>query len=118
MEPAASDLARHLRIGDAAEMADAVTRSHLSDGRVVGWYGAPGAVIDAEYADAPVPPHLAARFGTDLFWERWTATECAVKRAGATMSTWLADHGLDWASHEVVWLRDTPARGVLVAVLL
>ena len=46
-------------------MADAVTRSHLADGRVVGWYGEPGTVIDAEIRDAE-PPRLArARFGAD-----------------------------------------------------
>ncbi|GAB3957519.1 hypothetical protein GCM10027614_73150 [Micromonospora vulcania] len=32
---------RHLRIGTPAELADAVTRSHLDDGRCVGWYGPP-----------------------------------------------------------------------------
>ena len=107
-----------LRVGTAAEMADAVTRSHLPDGRVVGWYGAPGVAIDAELYDDPPPPHLAARFGAEEFWERWTATECAVKREDCAMAVHLAERGLDWAPHEVVWVRDAPAEGVLVAVLL
>jgi hypothetical protein len=59
-------------------MADALTRSHLSDGRVVGWYGEPGVVIDAEL-DRPVPPALAARHGEARFWQRWTRMECVAK---------------------------------------
>ncbi|MEK8106863.1 hypothetical protein NKG94_20190 [Micromonospora sp. M12] len=50
---------RHLRIGDPVDLADAVTRSHLDDGRCVGWYGPPTpgwrVAIDAERANAPVP---------------------------------------------------------------
>jgi hypothetical protein len=76
-------------------MADAVTRSHLADGRVVGWYGEPGTVIDAELTDQPVPPALAARYGVEDFWGRWTRTECAAKRADVPISLWLAQHGLD-----------------------
>lgn len=82
-----------LRIG--SELADARTRSHLSDGRVVGWYGEPGHVIDAELTAQPVPPALAARYGTDDFWSRWTRTECAAKAAGVPIAIWLAEHGLD-----------------------
>lgn len=91
-------------------MADAVTRSHLSDGRVVGWYGAPGVVIDAEVAGAPVPPALAARFGTEGFWERWTAAECGAKAHDVPIAVWLREHGLSagptrtrtWHVHDLV----------------
>lgn len=118
MEPAASELARHLRIGTAEEMASAHTRSHLRDGRVVGWYGAPGAVIDAESYHDPVPARLAERFGVENFWERWTATECAVKRADGSMLQWMGTRGLDPGDHRVVTLRDAPVAGVLVSILL
>jgi hypothetical protein len=82
-----------LRIG--AVLADAITRSHLADGRVVGWYGEDGHVIDAELAAQPVPPALAARYGPHDFWGRWTRTECAAKSAGVPIALWLAEHGLD-----------------------
>ena len=68
-----------LRIGSAAETAEALTRSHLADGRVVGWYGEPGVVIDAEIATQPVPAALAARHGGEDFWVRWTRMECVAK---------------------------------------
>jgi hypothetical protein len=99
-----------LRIG--AGLADARTRSHLADGRVVGWYGDPGHVIDAELTDQPVPPALAARYGTEDFWGRWTRTECAAKAAGVPIAAWLREHGLDaggGATYEV--------DGVTVSVL-
>ncbi|WP_410821231.1 hypothetical protein [Micromonospora sp. 050-3] len=89
---------RHLRIGSPAAMADAVTRSHLDDGRCVGWYGppAPGwrVAIDAERADAPVPPALARRFGAGDFWARWTRAECFCKLADVPIATWWRSHGL------------------------
>lgn len=88
-----------MRIGSAAETADAVTRSHLADGRIVGWYGDPAMVIDAELTDQPVPPALAGRYGTADFWGRWTRTECAAKRADVPISVWLAEHGLDPAPY-------------------
>ncbi|MFL6160205.1 MAG: hypothetical protein ACJ72D_29300 [Marmoricola sp.] len=81
-----------IRIG--ADLPDAVTRSHLADGRVVGWYGDAGRVLDAEIADQPVPPALAARYGTDDFWGRWTRAECAAKLADVPIALWLAEHGL------------------------
>jgi len=84
-----------LRIGSPDETADAVTRSHLADGRVVGWYGDGGHVIDAELTGQPVPPALASRYGTDDFWGRWTRTECAAKAAGVPIGSWLRRHGLD-----------------------
>ena len=93
-EPTPLDAAR-LRVGGPGELGDAVTRSHLADGRVVGWYGEPGVVVDAELAAAPVPPALAAAYGTDDFWQRWTRTECAAKLAGVPIQTWLRRHGLD-----------------------
>ena len=46
-------------------MAGAVTRSHLADGRVVGWYGAPGTVVDAEITRRRPAPDLVARFGAE-----------------------------------------------------
>ncbi len=92
----------HLRVG--TDLADAVTRSYLADGRVVGWYGDPGHVIDAELTDQPVPPALAARFGTEDFWGRWTRTECAAKAADVPIAVWLAEHGLDPAPYAPVTL--------------
>ncbi len=89
MEPAAFDL----RIGTAGQMASAVTRSHLHDGRVVGWYGASGVVIDAEVVRG-VPLALARRFGADDFWGRWTRSECVAKRDDVPIVILLAMHGL------------------------
>lgn len=89
----------HLRTGSAVQLADAVTRSHLPDFRCVGWYGEPPAgwsvVIDAEYAATAVPAPLAERFGTELFWERWTRAECLCKLADVPMLAWWPAHGLD-----------------------
>ena len=65
--PATTDPCAHLRVGTATEMADAVTRSHVGDGRVVGWYGGAGTVIDAEISDAAPPARLVARFGAEDF---------------------------------------------------
>ncbi|MFG1883698.1 hypothetical protein [Micromonospora sp. NPDC049102] len=89
---------RHLRIGTPAELADASTRSHLDDGRCVGWYGPPvpgwRVAVDAERADAPVPPALARRFGAGDFWARWTRAECCCKLADVPIATWWRRHGL------------------------
>jgi hypothetical protein len=94
-----ADAESHLRVGSAAQLADAVTRSHLADFRCVGWYGAVPegwtVVIDAEYGDAAVPDPLAAQFGTGLFWERWTRAECLCKLADVPMLAWWPAHGLD-----------------------
>jgi hypothetical protein len=85
-------------VGTPIEMAGAATRSHLPDGRCVGWYGSvPAGVavaVDAEPAAAAVPPALARRFGTRRFWQRWTRTECLCKLAGVPIVVWLAEHGL------------------------
>lgn len=96
--------ASEIRIG--RHCSDAVTRSHLADGRVVGWYGAPGVVIDAELTDQPVPTALAERYGTSGFWGRWTRTECAAKAADVPIALWLAEHGLDAGIGETVEVGD------------
>jgi hypothetical protein len=75
-------------------MSDAMTRTHLADGRVVGWYGEPGVVIDAEIASAPVPPRLGTRHGVERFWERWTAAECGAKARNVPLELWIREHGL------------------------
>lgn len=95
----------HLRVGTPAEMAGALTRSHLADGRVLGWFGAAGVVVDAETAGAPVPPALAARFGVELFWERWTAAECGAKAADVPIALWLREHGLSAGGLDVTTLH-------------
>ncbi|MGK5739521.1 hypothetical protein [Micromonospora sp. URMC 103] len=89
---------RHLRVGTPADLAGAVTRSHLDDGRCVGWYGPPAlgwrVAVDAERADAPVPAALARRFGTADFWARWTRAECLCKLADVPVAAWWRRHGL------------------------
>lgn len=75
-------------------MAPAATRSRLADGRVVGWFGVDEVVLDAELAEARVPAALAARFGTEDFWGRWTATECAAKAHDVPIMMWIRQHGL------------------------
>ncbi|MFC0509141.1 hypothetical protein [Micromonospora costi] len=89
---------RYLRVGTPAELAGAVTRSHLDDGRCVGWYGPPAAgwrvAVDAERAGAPVPPALARRFGTADFWARWTRAESLCKLADVPVAAWWRRHGL------------------------
>jgi hypothetical protein len=106
---------RHLRIGDPADLTDAVTRSHLDDGRCIGWYGPrpPGwrVAIDAERADAPVPPALARRFGVGDFWARWTRAECCCKLADVPVAAWWRRHGLSTpadgsAVWRTLWLAD------------
>ena len=93
-----SELEAHLRIGPPDSFATAVTRSHLPDGRCVGWVGQLPSdtrlVIDAECTDEPVPEKLGSRFGTADFWERWTRAECAAKLTDTPMATWLQLHGM------------------------
>jgi hypothetical protein len=80
-------------------MAGAVARSHLPDGRCVGWFGPVPAglavAVDAEPAGAAVPPALARRFGAERFWQRWTVAESLCKLTGVPIVVWLAKHGLD-----------------------
>ena len=90
----AGALRARLRVGDLL-LPDAVTRSYLADDRVVGWYGEPGVVIDAEIADQPVPEALARSFGAEDFWPRWTRAECAAKLADVPIFLWARLHGLD-----------------------
>ncbi|SCL32566.1 hypothetical protein GA0070616_4497 [Micromonospora nigra] len=89
---------RHLRVDTPAGSAAATTRSHLGDGRCVGWYGPPTVgwqvAVDAEHADAPVPEALARRFGPADFWPRWTRTECLCKLADVPVVVWWRRHGL------------------------
>ncbi|MET8308665.1 MULTISPECIES: hypothetical protein [unclassified Micromonospora] len=100
---------RYLRVVvDAGQVADAATRSHLDDGRCVGWYGPPTAgwrvAVDAERADAPVPPALARRFGTADFWARWTRAECCCKLADVPVALWWRRYGLGTpADGAAVW---------------
>ncbi|MBM0278211.1 hypothetical protein JM949_24150 [Micromonospora sp. STR1s_6] len=105
---------RHLRIGVPAELTDATTRSHLDDGRCVGWYGPPTpgwrVAIDAERAQAPVPPALARRFGVPDFWARWTRAECCCKLADVPVALWWRRHGLGTpADGSAVWRTLTVA---------
>lgn len=73
-------------------------RTHLSDGTVLGWLPADSSdvrhAVDAEYADQPVPPTLAARYGPDDFWTRWTRAEVCAKLTDTPILLWLTAHGL------------------------
>lgn len=86
-----------LRLADADASA-AFTRSHTSDFRTVGWYGSPPPgwelAIDAEVTDAAVPAALAARYGRDSFWPRWTRAESLSKLFRMPIVLWLRRHGL------------------------
>jgi hypothetical protein len=109
-----------LSVGTPAELAGAVTRSRLADGRVVGWVGAvpPGRrlVIDAELAGAEVPPALGRRFGTVGFWTRWTRAECLCKLADLPMHVWWRRHGLDVPVGSDARWRTVEAGGLVVSV--
>jgi len=66
-------------VGSPEALAHLTRRSHLSDGRCVAWAGSgPVLAVDAEL-DRPVPAALAARFGVEDFWGRWTRLECVAK---------------------------------------
>jgi hypothetical protein len=115
-----------LRVGTPADLAGAVTRAHLADGRVVGWVGpvpgpdASGArmalAIDAELADAEVPRALARRFGTVGFWTRWTRAECLCKLADLPMHVWWRRHGLEVPAEFGGTWRTVEANGLVVTV--
>jgi hypothetical protein len=111
---------RHLHIGTAGDLADAVTRSHLGDGRCVGWYGppAPGwrVAIDAERVDAPVPRALARRFGASDFWSRWTRAECCCKLADVPMVTWWRRYGLGVPAGSAALWRTLRTADLIVTV--
>ena len=106
---------RHLRVASATDSGAAVTRSHLADGRCVGWYAPPipgwRVAIDAEYAAAEVPPMLADRFGTSNFWARWTRTECVAKLADVPMVALWHRYGLSVPAG-TVWLWRTLVLGL------
>jgi hypothetical protein len=85
-------------------MSRATTRSRLSDGRVLGWFGPQGVVIDGELTCAAPPAHLARRHGAERFWERWTASECQAKLADVPLVIWLASHELGAGPAEVLTL--------------
>ncbi|MFI7606199.1 hypothetical protein ACIBTV_13845 [Micromonospora sp. NPDC049366] len=111
---------RYLRVGSPADLATAVTRSHLDDGRCVGWHGplAPGwrVVIDAERADNPVPAALARRFGSADFWARWTRAECFCKLADVPVATWWRRYGLGTPPDNVVVWRTLRLADLVVTV--
>ncbi|MGV9212383.1 hypothetical protein ACTFTM_11035 [Micromonospora sp. RB23] len=111
---------RHLRIGTPAELAAATTRSHLDDGRCVGWYGPPvpgwRVAVDAERADAPVPPALARRFGAGDFWARWTRAECCCKLVEVPIATWWRRHGLTTPAGGAILWRTLRVAGLVVTV--
>ncbi|TNH29705.1 hypothetical protein FHG89_11395 [Micromonospora orduensis] len=111
---------QHLRIGTPTALADAVTRSYLDDGRCVGWSGppAPGwrVAIDAERADAPVPPALARRFGGTDFWARWTRAECCCKLADVPVVAWWRRYGLGTPSDGAALWRTLRLADLVVTV--
>ncbi|WP_433532358.1 hypothetical protein ACQPYA_10150 [Micromonospora sp. CA-263727] len=122
-EPVAVLLAtapRHLRVASAADSGGAVTRSHLADGRCVGWYAppAPGwrVAVDAEQAAGPLPPALARRFGAADFWARWTRAECLSKLADVPVAAWWQRHGLEVPSG-TPWLWRTLTLADLVVTV-
>jgi hypothetical protein len=91
-----------------ADASAALTRSHTSDFRTVGWYGSPPPgwelAIDAEVTRAEVPPALAARYGGDAFWARWTRAESLSKLLQLPILLWLRRHGLRVPAHvPAVW---------------
>ncbi|SFC56689.1 hypothetical protein [Micromonospora sediminimaris] len=111
---------RHLRVASAADSGAAVTRSHLGDGRCVGWYAPPvpgwRVAIDAERAAAAPPPALARRFGSTDFWGRWTRVECLAKLADVPVATWWHRHGLEVPSGTVWLWRTLPLTDLAVTV--
>jgi hypothetical protein len=97
-----------LELGEAAGLGHAAARSHLADGRCLGWFvpAEPGVrvAVDAEL-DVPPPPGLVARYGGGVFWERWTRAECAAKLTGVPIAGWLRRHGLEVPALPGLWLR-------------
>ena len=87
-------------------MADAVTRSHLPDGRVVGWYGEPGVVIDAEVSS--LAPPLASGRPTRCGGLLVPLDHLGVpaKLADVPIAIWLREHELGSGPADVVTLTD------------
>ncbi|MDG4798763.1 hypothetical protein [Micromonospora sp. WMMD1082] len=111
---------RHLRVAPVADSGGAVTRSHLGDGRCVGWYAPPvpgwRVAVDAERADAPLPTALVRRFGATDFWARWTRVECLAKLADVPVAIWWQRHGLE-VPPGTVWLwRTLPLTNLVITV--
>lgn len=117
---ARSDLA-DLVLGDPRDLGQASARSHLADGRCLGWFvpAEPGTTVavDAEL-DVPPPPRLAERYGPAGFWERWTRAECAAKLTGVPIGAWLSRHGLDLPHVPGLWLRTFRPTGPDLVVTL
>ena len=115
-----AELERYLRVGSSTSMASAVTRSHLPDGRCVGWYGpvpdGASIVIDAEFTDRTVPPALGRRFGHTDFWLRWTRAECAAKLRDVPILVWLARSGLEPGDGDVYVTVESASLGPDVMV--
>jgi hypothetical protein len=86
----------HLRVNAGGA---ALSRSHTSDFRTVGWYGPPPAghrlAVDAELRDAAVPLALGRRYRTVDFWARWTRAESLCKAYEMPIVLWLRRYGLD-----------------------
>ena len=86
----------HLRVNGGGA---ALSRSHTSDFRTVGWYGPPPAgyrlAVDAELRGAAVPPALGCRYRTVDFWPRWTRAESLCKAYDMPIVLWLRRYGLD-----------------------
>ena len=96
--PSETEILSALAIGRPTDLVDAVTRSHLADGRCVGWRGKTpiglDVVVDAELGEQVVPGLLSRRFGIEDFWQRWTRAECAAKLTGVPIVDWIKRHGL------------------------
>ena len=80
--PASHDTA--LRVLPAGHRCGQGTHSTVADGRRVCWTPTTPArvAVDAELAAGPVPPALAARWGSadpDVVWPRWCWVECVAK---------------------------------------
>jgi hypothetical protein len=108
----------YLRVGEGTHVA----RSYLPDGRRVGWHGPVPAgwavAVDAELGTARVPARLAARFGEDRFWERWTRAECLCKLAGRPITAWTRRHGLEVPSRTPAVWRTLRLGDVVVSVAM
>lgn len=107
-----------VRVGRRADVPEPAPRSHLGDGRSVwleeGEGGSHRWAVDAEI-ERVVPPALAARFGVDRFWERWTRAECVSKLTDVPVVVLLRRHGLDVPVPDGVGLRTDHVLGLVVS---